>query len=86
MSFSLAILLSEEHFPLKDMIVTTTIVTAIFTIFFQVSKVLRDSSAYDQAQQLAPSDADKSCVLTAMGMIGYALNDIDGAKEMLFKR
>ena len=44
------------------------------------------SSAYEQAFQLADADADRSCVLTAMGMLGYALNDKEGAKAMLFKR
>ncbi|KAK3730032.1 hypothetical protein QZH41_009540, partial [Actinostola sp. cb2023] len=36
-SFSLAILLSKDHFPLKDMIVTTTLVVVMFTVFVQVS-------------------------------------------------
>lgn len=36
MSFSLAILLSQEHFPLREMFVTTTIVIVLFTVFFQV--------------------------------------------------
>ena len=36
MSFSLAILLSKEHFPLREMFVTTTIVIVLFTVFFQV--------------------------------------------------
>ena len=44
------------------------------------------SSAYEQAYQLAETDADRSCVLTAMGMLGYTLNDLEGAKAMLFKR
>lgn len=44
------------------------------------------SSAYEQAFQLAESDAGRSCVLTAMGMLGYALSDKEGAKAMLFKR
>lgn len=35
---------------------------------------------------MAETDADKSCVLTAMGMLGYTLNDKEGAKAMLFKR
>ena len=43
-------------------------------------------SAYEQAFQLAETDHDKSCVLTAMGMLGYTLNDKEGAKAMLFKR
>ena len=43
-------------------------------------------SAYEQAFQLAATDADRSCILTAMGMLGYALDDKDGAKAMLFKR
>ena len=43
-------------------------------------------SAYEQAFQLAVTDADRSCILTAMGMLGYALDDKDGAKAMLFKR
>ena len=43
-------------------------------------------SAYEQAFQLVETDADKSCVLTAMGMLGYTLNDKEGAKAMLFKR
>lgn len=43
-------------------------------------------SAYEQAFQLAETDADKSCVLTAMGILGYTLNDKEGAKAMLFKR
>lgn len=34
-SFSLAILLAEEHFPMKNMFVTTTIVIVLFTVFFQ---------------------------------------------------
>lgn len=34
-SFSLAILLTKEHFPLKEMFVTTTIVIVLFTVFFQ---------------------------------------------------
>ncbi|KAL9987357.1 hypothetical protein ACROYT_G001647 [Oculina patagonica] len=47
---------------------------------------LKDSyQAYEQAFQLADTDADRSCVLTAMGMLGYALNDKEGAKAMLFK-
>ena len=36
MSFSLAILLDEVHFPMKNMFVTTTIVIVLFTVFFQV--------------------------------------------------
>lgn len=36
MSFSLSILLAEEHFPMKNMFVTTTIVIVLFTVFFQV--------------------------------------------------
>ena len=43
-------------------------------------------AAYEQAFQLAETDADKSCVLIAMGMLGYTLNDKEGAKAMLFKR
>ena len=43
-------------------------------------------SAYEQALQLAESGAGKSGVLAAMGMLGYALNDKDGAKAMLLKR
>ena len=43
-------------------------------------------SAYEKAFQLVETDADKSCVLTAMGMLGYTLNDKEGAKAMLFKR
>ena len=45
-SFSLAILLAEEHFPLKKMFVTTTIVVVMFTVFFQVSEygVLKDET------------------------------------------
>jgi len=35
-SFSLAILLSDVHFPLKTMFVTTTIFIVLFTVFFQV--------------------------------------------------
>ncbi|KAJ7369927.1 Tetratricopeptide repeat protein 37 [Desmophyllum pertusum] len=47
---------------------------------------LKDSyQAYEQAFQLADTDADRSCVLTAMGMLGYTLNDKEGAKAMLFK-
>ena len=42
MSFSLAILLSQKHFPLREMFVTTTIVIVLFTVFFQVGG---DSSA-----------------------------------------
>lgn len=34
-SFSLAILLTQEHFPLREMFVTTTIVIVLFTVFFQ---------------------------------------------------
>ncbi|KAL9989088.1 hypothetical protein ACROYT_G003597 [Oculina patagonica] len=34
-SFSLAILLVEDHFPMKNMFVTTTIVIVLFTVFFQ---------------------------------------------------
>ena len=43
-------------------------------------------AAYEQAFQLAETDADRSCVITALGMLGYALNDKDAAKAMLFKR
>lgn len=35
-SFSLAILLSQKHFPLREMFITTTIVIVLFTVFFQV--------------------------------------------------
>ena len=48
--------------------------------------LLFSMSAYEQAFQLAATDADRSCILTAMGMLGYALDDKDGAKAMLFKR
>ncbi|XP_068695685.1 Na(+)/H(+) exchanger beta-like [Montipora foliosa] len=34
-SFSLAVLLSSEHFPLREMFVTTTIAIVLFTVFFQ---------------------------------------------------
>lgn len=34
-SFSLAVLLDEHHFPQKNMFVTTTIVIVLFTVFFQ---------------------------------------------------
>ncbi|XP_015779373.1 PREDICTED: tetratricopeptide repeat protein 37-like [Acropora digitifera] len=48
---------------------------------------LKDSfQAYEQAYQLATTDGDRSCVLAALGMLGYALSDMDGAKTMLFKR
>ena len=50
------------------------------------NKFALSPSAYEQAFQLADTDADRSCVLTAMGMVAYALNDKDGAKAMLFKR
>ncbi|XP_015755110.1 PREDICTED: tetratricopeptide repeat protein 37-like [Acropora digitifera] len=47
---------------------------------------LKDSfQAYEQAYQLATTDGDRSCVLAALGMLGYALSDMDGAKTMLFK-
>lgn len=42
--------------------------------------------AYEQAFQLADTDAERSCVLTAMGMLVYTLNDQQGAQAMLFKR
>jgi len=51
-----------------------------------VTKFALSPSAYEQAFQLADTDADRSCVLTAMGMLGYTLNDKEGAKAMLFKR
>ena len=38
-SFSLSILLVEDHFPMKNMFVTTTIVIVLFTVFFQVNIV-----------------------------------------------
>ena len=50
------------------------------------NKFALSPSAYEQAFQLADTDADRSCALTAMGMVGYALNDKDGAKALLFKR
>ena len=50
------------------------------------NKFALSPAAYEQAFQLTDTDADRSCVLTAMGMVGYALNDKDGAKSMLFKR
>ncbi|XP_044163899.1 tetratricopeptide repeat protein 37-like [Acropora millepora] len=47
---------------------------------------LKDSfQAYEQAYQQATTDGDRSCVLAALGMLGYALSDMDGAKTMLFK-
>ena len=42
MSFSLAILLVEDHFPMKNMFVTTTIVIVMFTVFFQVTISSKD--------------------------------------------
>ncbi|XP_031551877.1 tetratricopeptide repeat protein 37-like isoform X1 [Actinia tenebrosa] len=61
------------------------VICGLALAFYMACKLPESYRAYDQALQLAPSDADKSCVLTAMGMLGYALNDIDGAKAMLFK-
>ena len=57
-------------------------------VFFFTKRrtLLFSMSAYEQAFQLAATDADRSCILTAMGMLGYALDDKDGAKAMLFKR
>ena len=37
-SFSLAILLNEDNFPLKKTIVTTTITVVMFTVFIQVRR------------------------------------------------
>ena len=51
-----------------------------------VTKCTLSPLAYEQAFQLADTDADRSCVLTAMGMLGYTLNDQQGAKAMLLKR
>ncbi|XP_022804703.1 tetratricopeptide repeat protein 37-like isoform X2 [Stylophora pistillata] len=52
---------------------------------FMAGQLKESYQAYEQAFQLATTDADRSCILTAMGMLGYALDDKDGAKEMLFK-
>ncbi|KAK2552919.1 Tetratricopeptide repeat protein 37 [Acropora cervicornis] len=55
---------------------------------YQAAKPLNefyDVCAYEQAFQLATTDGDRSCVLAALGMLGYALSDMDGAKTMLFK-
>ncbi|CAH3018534.1 unnamed protein product [Porites evermanni] len=52
---------------------------------FMAGQLKESYRAYEQAFQLAETDADKSCVLTAMGMLGYTLNDKEGAKAMLFK-
>nr|XP_058948066.1 tetratricopeptide repeat protein 37-like [Pocillopora verrucosa] len=52
---------------------------------FMAGQLRESYQAYEQAFQLAATDADRSCILTAMGMLGYALDDKDGAKAMLFK-
>ncbi|RMX42608.1 hypothetical protein pdam_00013366 [Pocillopora damicornis] len=52
---------------------------------FMAGQLKESYQAYEQAFQLAATDADRSCILTAMGMLGYALDDKDGAKAMLFK-
>ncbi|XP_020629636.1 tetratricopeptide repeat protein 37-like isoform X1 [Orbicella faveolata] len=52
---------------------------------FMAGQSKESYQAYEQAFQLADTDADRSCVLTAMGMLGYTLDDKEGAKAMLFK-
>ncbi|XP_068693840.1 tetratricopeptide repeat protein 37-like isoform X1 [Montipora foliosa] len=52
---------------------------------FMASQLKESYKAYEQAFQLAETDTDRSCVITALGMLGYALNDKDAAKAMLFK-
>ena len=47
---------------------------------------LFSTPVYEQALQLAETDADKSCVLAAMGMLGYASNDRENARTLLLKR
>ncbi|EDO37642.1 predicted protein, partial [Nematostella vectensis] len=54
--------------------------------YYLSGNIAESYRTYEEALQLASTDYEKACVLTALGMLGYKLKELATAKSLLFKR
>eukprot|EP00794_Sanderia_malayensis_P009656 gene9656-10644_t len=53
--------------------------------YFFAGQLEKSLNAYEQALNLCENERDKSDIVTAMAMVGYAMNKFDMTKALLFK-